>query len=184
MATTWNQDINAGTDWVAEFELLNDNKKKRDVTGCTLASKAKRHYTSAAFQEILIEVDEPATGRIRTSLTDVQTTLMKSGKYLYDIEMTLPSTLKVTLDVANMNFIVDEVITGGTSGATGIVTHAPTTDANTNITSVMFKILSGTFAGTETITGSSTSTATMVSLKTGDTERVIAGVITVRPEVT
>ena len=182
MATTWNQDINAGTDWVATFELLNDNKKKRNITGCTFASKAKRHYTSAAFQEILIEVDDPTNGRIRTSLTDVQTTLMKSGKYLYDIEMTLPSTLKVTLDVANMDFVVDEVITGGTSGATGIVTHVPTTDGN--ITSVKFKLLSGTFAGTETISGTSTRTATMISFTDGFIERVVQGVITIRPEVT
>jgi hypothetical protein len=107
---------------------------------------------------------------------------MKSGKYLYDIEMTLPSTLKVTLDVANMDFVVDEVITGGTSGATGIVTHVPTIDGN--VTSVKFKILSGTFAGTETISGTSTRTATMISFTDGFIERVVQGVITIRPEVT
>ena len=181
-ATTWNQDINAGSDWNATLELLNDNKSKRDLTGCTLASKAKRHYTSAAYQTIGVEITQPGTGGLKASLTDAQTTIMKSGKYLYDVELTAPSILKVTLDVANADFSVDEVITGGTSEATGIVTHA-SVDAVAGITDVKFKIISGIFAGTETITGT-TNTATMVSLASGDTERVIQGVITIRPEVT
>ena len=102
---------------------------------------------------------------------------------MYDVELTSPSILKVTLDVVNMDFSVDEIITGGTSGATGIVTHASSAAVN-GITDVKFKIISGTFAGTETITGTSTRTATMISLTSGDTERIIQGVITIRPEVT
>lgn len=177
--TTWNQDINAGSDWNAVITLTNSdaNKTNRDVRGCTLTSKVKRHYTSAAFQSISITSPNEEQGSLNFNLTDTQTTIMKNGKYLYDVELIGAPVLTVSDETGT--FITDEVITGGTSGATGkVILHD--NPGNT----IKYAVTSGTFAGTETITGSSTSTATMVSLKTGDTERVIAGVITVRPEVT
>ena len=174
--TTWNQDSNAGSDWKAVIKLKDKDNNSRDIRGCTLTSKTKRHYTSAAYQDIGIEVTSAAIGYMVFTLTDAQTTIMKNGKYLYDVELIGAPVL--TVSGALGNFAEDEIITG-TSGATGqVIVH----DAPTN--TIKYEATSGTFVADETITGSSTSTETVVSLKTGDTERVIAGVITVRPEVT
>ena len=174
--TTWNQDINAGSDWNAAINLMKKDNTNRDVRGCTFSSKVKRHYTSAAFQEISIVIENGTLGTLTFNLTDAQTTIMKNGKYLYDVELIGAPVL--TVSGALGNFAEDEIITG-TSGATGkVILH----DAPTN--TIKYEATSGTFVADETITGSSTSTETVVSLKTGDTERVISGVITVRPEVT
>ena len=176
--TTWNQDINAGTDWKAVIKLKDKDSNSRDIRGCTLASKVKRHYTSAAYQDIGILVTSAIAGQMDFTLTDAQTTIMKSGKYLYDVEMIGAPVL--TVSNAASTFVMDEIITGGTTEATGkVILH----DLAGN--TIKYEVLTGTFAGTETIPGGTNAyTATMVSLKTGDTERVIAGVITVRPEVT
>tara|TARA_B110001454_G_C12697318_1_gene425036 strand:+ start:1283 stop:1816 length:534 start_codon:yes stop_codon:yes gene_type:complete len=174
--TTWNQDINAGSDWNAAINLMKKDNTNRDVRGCNFSSKVKRHYTSAAFQEISIVIKNGTLGTLTFNLTDAQTTIMKNGKYLYDVELIEAPVL--TVSGALGNFAEDEIITG-TSGATGkVIVH----DAPSN--TIKYEATSGTFVADETITGSSTSTETVVSLKTGDTERVIAGVITVRPEVT
>ena len=174
--TTWNQDINAGSDWNAAINLMKKDNTNRDVRGCTFSSKVKRHYTSAAFQEISIVIENGTLGTLTFNLTDAQTTIMKNGKYLYDVELIGAPVL--TVSGALGNFAEDEIITG-TSGATGkVILH----DAPSN--TIKYEATSGTFVADETITGSSTSTETVVSLKTGDTERVISGVITVRPEVT
>ena len=93
MATsTWNQDINAGSDWEAVINILTPANTNRDITGCTLASKAKRHYTSAAYQDLGIVVNDAVTGAVKFSLTAAQTTIMKNGKYLYDVELTTTAT--------------------------------------------------------------------------------------------
>jgi len=74
----------------------------------------------------------------------------------------LPPTL--TVSSASGTFLAGETITGGTSGATGVVIDHSTA------TIVKFVVTAGTFAGTETITGGTNSyTATMVSLAAGDT---------------
>tara|TARA_B110000467_G_scaffold146479_1_gene150750 strand:- start:1607 stop:1948 length:342 start_codon:yes stop_codon:yes gene_type:complete len=89
MATTkWNQDINAGQDWFVDFNILNDNNTPRDVTGQTFEALVKRHYKSVGSVPITLIVVNSATGNVTMSLTSAQTSLLKGGKYLYDVEMT------------------------------------------------------------------------------------------------
>ena len=89
MATVkWNQDINAGADWMADINLLNDDGTGRDITGHTFESLIKRHYRSVTSIPIDITVENAVAGNILLKLTSAQTSALKSGKYLYDIEMT------------------------------------------------------------------------------------------------
>ena len=87
-AVKWNQDINAGQNWMADINLMNTNGSTRDITGHTLASQIRRHYKSVNATTILVEVLDAPTGNIKLSLTDAQTTALIGGKYLYDVEMT------------------------------------------------------------------------------------------------
>jgi hypothetical protein len=73
----------------------------------------------------------------------------------------------LTVSNASGTFIAGETITGGTSEATGtVIDHSVATE-------IKFVVTSGTFEGTETITGQNNGgvihTATMVSLAAGDT---------------
>ena len=90
-----------------------------------------------------------------------------SIKAIYDSGNIGTDAVAPTLTVVNATgtFIPGEIITGGTTGATGTVID------HTVATTVTFVVTSGTFAGTETITGGTNSyTATMAGLATGDTD--------------
>lgn len=90
--TTWNQDVNAGSDWEATINLMNVDKTNRDLTGCTLESKARRHYSSSSFYDIGIEIIDETLGTLKFYLSNTQTTSMNNGKYLYDVELTTTGT--------------------------------------------------------------------------------------------
>ena len=176
-ATKWNQDLNAGQDWMANLNLLQpDGVTNRDITNHTLESKVKRHIKSVAAKlSLRIRVVEAATGNITMMLSAAETTLLKSGKYVYDVEVTAPNTL--TVKEATGTFIEGEVITGATSGATGVIlTHTP-------LTKITYTVTSGTFTMMELINGT-TFNAKVVTNDGKPIDRVIEGVFTIRPEVT
>ena len=87
-STKWNQDINAGEDWTATLILSYANGAARNLTGYTIDSKIKRHYKSVTNKEaIVVTVLDAAAGEIQLKLTNTQTSNLKSGKYLYDVEL-------------------------------------------------------------------------------------------------
>jgi hypothetical protein len=93
-ATKWNQDINAGQDWMAAVNLLTaDGTANRDITGHTLESKVKRHYKSVApITTVTVMVVDASAGSIRLMLNNTKTSLLKNGKYVYDVELTNTGT--------------------------------------------------------------------------------------------
>jgi len=93
-ATKWNQDINAGQDWMANINLLiADGTANRDITGQTLSSEVRRHFKSVSPKtSVNIMVNDASQGLITLSLTNAQTSLLKNGKYVYDVELTTTAT--------------------------------------------------------------------------------------------
>lgn len=92
-STIWNQDINAGENWNAEIVLAFSTGAPRDLTGHTLASGIKRHYKSVGHKETMgITILDAVNGKIKFHLTNAQTSNLKSGKYLYDVELTNDAT--------------------------------------------------------------------------------------------
>jgi len=89
-ATKWNQDINAGQDWMSQLNLLTaDGSANRDITGQTLASDVRRHFKSASAKTTInIVINDASQGLITMSLNNTQTSLMRNGKYVYDVELT------------------------------------------------------------------------------------------------
>ena len=66
------------------------------LTGYTVACKIKKHYTSSTSTTVTAAILSPATaGQIQLSLTNGQTTAMKSGRYVYDVVITSTSGIKV-----------------------------------------------------------------------------------------
>jgi len=93
-ATVWNQNVNAGQDWEANLNLLQaDGTTNRDITGHTLSSELRRHFKSVSPKaSVNIVINDAATGLITLSLTNAQTSLLKNGKYVYDVELTTTAT--------------------------------------------------------------------------------------------
>ena len=84
----FNQDINAGTDWFVDLNILNNNGTGRDVSNHTFEALVKRHYRSVNSVAMNVTLVDGVQGNITLQLTAAQTTLLKSGKFLYDVEMT------------------------------------------------------------------------------------------------
>jgi len=93
-ATKWNQNINAGQDWMSQLNLLTaDGSANRDITGQTLASEVRRHFKSASAKTAInIVINDAAQGLITMSLNNTQTSLLRNGKYVYDVELTTTAT--------------------------------------------------------------------------------------------
>jgi hypothetical protein len=178
-STIWNQNLNAGEYWTAELILATAAGVARNLTGCTFTSQIRKHYKSVSAKEtIAVTTKNELAGEMGVSLSDTQTTNLKNGKYVYDIEMVNAPTM--VLSGASGAMTVGETITG-TSGATGtVVSHQPS-----ELTSISYIVVSGTFVASDVITGgTSGETATVVSLTDGLKERIIEGTIEIRPEVT
>jgi len=177
-STIWNQNLNAGEEWTASIVLADAAGLPRSLRGTSFTSQIRRHHKSAnAKTTIAITIEDAPAGQMGFKLTEAQTTELKDGRYIYDVEMNNAPTL--TVSDQSGSYIVDETITGGTSGATGTVL-----DHTGSV--VTYATSTGTFSLSEQITGSNGGvTATVVSANLlGRKERVIEGTIEMRPEVT
>jgi hypothetical protein len=87
--------IYQGADFTIDFTVENDNGTAFNLTGYTVACKIKKHYTSSTSTSVTAAVLSPATsGQIQLSLTNGQTTTMKSGRFVYDVVITAASGTK------------------------------------------------------------------------------------------
>ena len=84
--------IYQGSDFNIDFSVENDNGTEFDLTGYTVNSLIKKHYTSSSSVTVTAAVMTPVTaGRVQLSLNAVQTTAMKAGRYVYCLLYTSPS---------------------------------------------------------------------------------------------
>jgi len=87
--------IYQGSDFIIDFTVENDNGTDFDLTGYSAACLIKKHYTSSTSQTVTAAILTPPTsGRIQLSLTNSQTTAMKSGRYVYDVVITSDTGIK------------------------------------------------------------------------------------------
>jgi hypothetical protein len=58
-----------------------------DLTGYELRSQMRKSYASNSFVAFTVVSDNPEEGDLTISLTASQTSALKSGRYVYDIEI-------------------------------------------------------------------------------------------------
>lgn len=196
MATVkWNQDLNAGQTWMANINLLNIDGTVRNITDHTLESKIKRHYTSASVKDTMgIMIKNYVSGNIVLMLSAEQTALLKSGKYIYDVEMTDRREPQVDIGGEGTGAVIHTIVdtNGVVTGATIVNGGSGYVQATTTITIDIDPELrphKGTNAtATATVVAG---VITVINITNGGSgfkkhpkERVIQGVITIRPEIT
>ena len=133
------------------------------------ASKWLPKVTGSFTPESDVAMDDSAQGVI-DEITEVQTTATKTiinlegiirddylGDLLHAALGTTFLTQKIDVSSTTGTFAVGELITGGTSSATGTIRHIEKTGANAFL--LFTSVVSGTFGNAETVTGG-TSTAT------------------------
>lgn len=102
--------INQGTDFSQVFNLSNASNDKFDLTNFALAAQIRKHSGSSVSVDLNPTLVLPLTeGTVRITLTDVQTSALKPGRYVYDILITDPSGIKTR--VVEGSAIVREGVT-------------------------------------------------------------------------
>ena len=88
MASILNQIIDQGSTWSKQITVYQtDGTTIQNLTGYTITSQLRKNYTSTAYTTINATNNSPTNGIIVMSLTAVQTAALKSGRYVYDLQI-------------------------------------------------------------------------------------------------
>ena len=87
--------IDQGSTFSDTITVTKDGSTVKNLTGYTTTSQFRKSYDSTTYTSFTTaQVD--ATGVITLSLTATQTTALKSGRYVYDVEIAnSPEVLRV-----------------------------------------------------------------------------------------
>ena len=89
MASILNQIVDQGSTWSKQITVYEtDGTTIQNLTGYTVASQLRKNYTSTAYTTINATNNSPTSGIIIMSLTATQTAALKSGRFVYDLQIT------------------------------------------------------------------------------------------------
>jgi uncharacterized membrane protein YfhO len=88
MAQIQNIFIDQGTTFSLSLAVNDQNGDLKDLTGYTVAAQMRRSYYTTTATSFTATVSLPEDGEVTISLTAVQTSAVKAGRYVYDIEIT------------------------------------------------------------------------------------------------
>ena len=90
MATVNNLVIDQGTTFSLTITVADANGNDINLTGYTLRAQMRKGYGATSFTSFTVAAPAPATGELIISLTDTQTSALKAGRYVYDVEIVAP----------------------------------------------------------------------------------------------
>jgi len=86
VASIYNLVIDQGSTFSLTFTLTNDDETPKDLSDYTVSSQLRKsYYTNTSTSFTVVKTD--GTGEITISLTAAQTTDLKAGRYVYDVEI-------------------------------------------------------------------------------------------------
>lgn len=92
-------DIDQGSDIAIQLDLVDQNNNKKDLTNFSAAAKMKRTFNSdssdtTTFSAAITDADD---GILTLSLTNAQTSALKVGTYVYDVEISFQDSASNTI---------------------------------------------------------------------------------------
>lgn len=87
--------INAGVDFSQIFDLRNSADGIFDLGGCSVKSQLRKTPSSSSYYEFQVSIVDVSVGKVQLSMASTITSTIKSGRYAYDILLTLPNTKKI-----------------------------------------------------------------------------------------
>ena len=88
MATIANLVIDQGTTFSSIITLTDQIGSPLNLTGYTVASQFRKSYQSSTAISFTASIYDALAGKVRLQLSPEDTTDVKAGRYLYDIELT------------------------------------------------------------------------------------------------
>ena len=110
MAIKSNLVIDQGSSFSTLVTLVDSANSLIDLTGYSASSQIRKHYTSSNSQSFSTSLGG-ANGTVTLSLTSTETSNLVAGRYVYDVEITSPSSL-VTRIVEGIVTVTPEVSRG------------------------------------------------------------------------
>jgi len=108
MATVSNIVIDQGTTFSLDINLTNDDGSAKDLANYTVASQMRKSYEATTKTDFTTaKVD--ATGKVTISLTATQTSAIKAGRYVYDVEITGTSPVETLRVLEGLVTVTPEV---------------------------------------------------------------------------
>ena len=95
MAAVSNLAIDQGTTYTVTIGVTDTTGSARDLHGFTGRSQMRRSYYTNSNVAFTVNIDDPAEGLITLNLTNTQTSALRPGRYVYDLELVNDSTQDV-----------------------------------------------------------------------------------------
>ena len=87
--------LEKGTDFDATFNIQNeDNTTPLNLTGYTAEAKLKKSYYTTASTSFVVDFVDRYNGILKISLTNTSTSALDPRRYVYDIVLTSPQSIK------------------------------------------------------------------------------------------
>jgi len=87
MATVQNIYIDQGTTYSLALTVSDQFGDVKNLSDYTAAAQMRKSYYSNTAIDFTAEISAPTTGEVTISLTAEQTSAIKAGRYVYDIEI-------------------------------------------------------------------------------------------------
>jgi hypothetical protein len=95
MATVYNLAIDQGTTYSVTVTVSDNTGTPRNLADYTGRAQLRKSYYTNSNTAFTVSIDNPGEGEITISLTDAQTSALKAGRYVYDLELVSDSTSTV-----------------------------------------------------------------------------------------
>lgn len=87
MAIYANLTVDQGSDFSSVVTVTDSDGVLVDLTNYTYRGQIRKTYTSSTAVDFAITANTPTNGELTISLTASQTSNMKAGRYVYDVEI-------------------------------------------------------------------------------------------------
>lgn len=101
MATVYNLAIDQGTTYSVTVTVSDSTGTARNLTGYTGRAQMRKSYYTNSNTAFTVTITNPGEGEVNLALTANQTTVLKAGRYVYDLEL-----------VANTSSTVERIVEG------------------------------------------------------------------------
>lgn len=93
MAINYNLYVDQGSTYTVSINLTDSDNSAKDLTNHSARSQMRRSYYSVSNTQFSANITDAANGVITLSLTDSQTSNLKAGRYVYDVELISPANV-------------------------------------------------------------------------------------------
>lgn len=87
MATVYNLAVDQGANFLSTISVTDSTGTARNLSNYSARGQLRRSYHSVSNVAFTVEINNPSEGEIQISLNADQTSNLKYGRYVYDLEL-------------------------------------------------------------------------------------------------